>query len=962
MLQSTIVLPSWHLEDVTRDTNEKDAAAVLNAYALAFHPAVIAAAGSVATWKAAPSLENPQIDQIVIVPESSRAKVERSWFKQAEEAGTIVLFASADRTSTLEGLLEHPRLLELIQQKLNPSDENPPAYQIGESLLIDDFLALGVVFLLTSLLSQAMYHYDNVQETRFDELLIEAAKSSLKKEEPRTAEFFQQACEQLLESREKFYSVDAHLIDLCLLSAGMTAEDAQALCESEHTVNLLCTSEVLKKAISQSPEIGQALVQGVHSGKISIVGGEQSETPSPLLSLQSLRWQFEQGMQEYEELLETPAQVWGRMTFGLSTQLPMMLKKFGMNSAYHLVLDDGVYPDDEQSHFSWESRGGVTVQGISRIPLSVENASTVLKIPERLAEAMNHDHLACAVLARWPKIRNPWFFDLLRIQKYAPVLGKFNSLEQFFEETDNSGHSVGHEQRHYLSPNLDQLTGRDEADPIGRFQEFWKCQSLFSLWTYFSTTNQILNGKSNANSLQELESKLLKQSTKLNKSTLVELQAELRSKVQQECQDLAKLLSAKQEGKPGFVLFNPLSHAQNSVVRFALEQSNSVVPVVDGAVKHLQIDTDAAYAVVEFPACGFVAVPGQAASSAKPTRSKVPLAGEFFLQSEFYYAQIDPETGGLQRLRAQGATENLLSERVVYRLDGDGGNVARSSGQWSQGVAEPTYSRMVADSITTTKTGPVVGEIVVQGRLMDQDRELATFVKTYRSYRGRRNLEIKLSIEPKQMPSQLPDRSYYALRFAWSAAAAVVKGNLQQSEYIAGERRLESTGPIEIEDGDHRITLLPHHQPFHQRTGMRMMDSLLIVHGESAREFSYDIAVDAAHSAALSDELSQPIQVVPVNAVSNSKSAWLYHVSAPSVHLMEARPAMSEASSGPQYDFDFIETERRHANVRFALFRKPSKAWEVDFFGKILSELTIENDEIHFECLPCDYIRIRVLF
>jgi len=960
MWQPTIVLPSWHLEDVARETSETNAASVLNAYAIAFHPAVLAAGRRVPAWKAAGALESPIADQVIVLPEASKGKVAADWLKKAEEAGTIVVSTTPDRAACLKQLLETPKLREQLANRPHATEGGELPESLATLPLADDFMALGIVYLLTSLLSQAMYHYDNIQETRFDELLIDAAEEAVRGDMERAKHFFQEACEQLLESREKFYPVDAHLIDLCLLTDRLTKDDADSLASVDHTVNLLCSSEDLQRATENQPDVLPSLRQSVHEGKLALISGERNDTSTPLLPIQTLRWQLEQGLHDLESLLETHPQVWGRTTYGLSTQVPLLLRKFGIKNAFHLVLDDGIYPDEEQSHFLWEGRSGSTVHAVSRIPLSIEKASSVLKIPERLAEAMNHDHLACAILARWPKVRNPWFNDILRVQAYAPILGKFIGMSQFLEETDDSGHTSGYEQRFYFSPALDQLTGRNEPDAITRFSTFWQIQNQLSVLSWLTATQQLFKKSDEDSSLSELENRLQTLAPKLRKPELKTLSEEVEGATKRAAGELGRLIASRQSGPAGFVVFNPLAHAHTRVMTFPISDKSSPVPAVGGPVKFLQIEDDAAYAAVELPACGFVTIASQPAKQATTSKSKVPMAGEYFLQSEFFHVQIDPETGGVQRFRAHGSTENLLSERLVYRLDGDGGGVARSASS-----PEPRFSQMIADSITTTRTGPVVGEIEVRGRLVDPSREkvLANFTKRYRVYRGRRNLEISVSLDPKQMPAMLPDRSYYALRFAWSAAGASVKGHLQQSEFHAGERRLESTGPIEVEDEDYRLTFVPHHRPFHQRSGMRMLDSMLVVHGESTRDFQFDVGLDAPQSAAFAEEVTIPPVMVPCESVAAGQSAWLYHVNLPNVRLVHAVQEQVEGSEeGRFFRFDFLETEGRHANVRFSLFRKPRKAWEVDFTGKTLSELTIEDDTVRFESLPCDYLSIRVQF
>lgn len=989
MPQSNVFIPSWHLEDIVRDSDETEAAAFLNAYAIAFHPWVLCATGELPGWTAAQSPGEYEQGRVVVLPDPSADQLPEGWVSEAEQQGTFVLRISSDRVESLKRLHADEKFQIALKQRLASSLERESAdscddIELTEPVCLDDFLAIGVVYLLTSLLSQSMYHYENIEETRFTEYILEAAQYSAMQDEKRTAELLQLACEQLHESREKFYPVDAHLIDLCLLEENPQPEDLEKVIEADHVVNLLCLAKSIQQVASKSPEIMKKLEQAVSDGEIGLIGGDYEEAPTTLLPIQSQRWQLERGFSVFDSLFSKLPAIWGRMRFGLSTQLPLLLNKFGMKGAYHLVLDDGTYPDEEQSHFSWEGRSGSVIAALSRIPLSIDNAGSLLKLPERLAETMNHDHLACAILARWPKIKNPWFNDLLRVQKYAPVLGTFEKLDYYFEQTEDSGQHTNHEQRHYLAPDLDQLTGRDSPDAISRFSQFWKLQTLQQVFSWLETTTQILNGKHLPERLVESNNRLQSLSAKLKIAQLTDQQKEFSNQVKDASTAMANRLAGKGRDQAGFLLLNPLLQDRRVVVRFpflATDSSEPRAPKLQDPVKYLQLEKDHAIAIVEVPSCGFASVESLPVKQVRQSKSKVPLAGELLLQNEFFSIKIDPDSGGIQKLRLHGSSENLLSERLVFRLDGSSGIIARGQDQWGNTNQEPLYSRMVADSIKTLSTGPVCGEIEVRGHLArsDNDQNLATFVKRIRVYRGIKRIQIDLEIEPRELPADLADRSYYAHRFAWSSSSAKVSGSLQQSQFPLGDRRVESTGPIEIDDNDHRVTLIYDHLPFHQRTGMRMLDSLLIVHGETRRKFSCEIAIDSSHAARVANDALVPVQTIPLERLPTNQSAWLYHVNAPSVQLINMQPDQARVqikSESPEadtsidneyeevkgYRFDFIETESLHVSAKLSTFKPPKKAWELDFTGKVLEELTICDDQVQFECQPCDYVSVLIQF
>ena len=110
MPQSSIFIPSWHLEDIVRDSDEKEAAAFLNAYGIAFHPWVLCATGELPAWTAAQSPGEYEPGRVVVVPEPSSSQLPGGWASEAEEQGTFVIRACSDREKTVTRLHTHERL------------------------------------------------------------------------------------------------------------------------------------------------------------------------------------------------------------------------------------------------------------------------------------------------------------------------------------------------------------------------------------------------------------------------------------------------------------------------------------------------------------------------------------------------------------------------------------------------------------------------------------------------------------------------------------------------------------------------------------------------------------------------------------------------------------------------------------------------------------------------------------
>jgi hypothetical protein len=99
------------------------------------------------------------------------------------------------------------------------------------------------------------------------------------------------------------------------------------------------------------------------------------------------------------------------------------------------------------------------------------------------------------------------------------------------------------------------------------------------------------------------------------------------------------------------------------------------------------------------------------------------MADECLLRNEFFEVLIDPATGGLRAIREYNSRTNRMSQQLAIRL---GSAPRRKSGDvWQETDLSKLYSVMIADSVETTISTPVVGEIVARGRLQDAQGQRA---------------------------------------------------------------------------------------------------------------------------------------------------------------------------------------------------------------------------------------------
>src|SRR6185369_3214288 len=106
---------------------------------------------------------------------------------------------------------------------------------------------------------------------------------------------------------------------------------------------------------------------------------------------------------------------------------------------------------------------------------------------------------------------------------------------------------------------------------------------------------------------------------------------------------------------------------------------------------------------------------------------------------------------------------------------------------------------MAADSVEITSSGPVLGEIVSMGRLLDQaGKRMASYRQTVQVWRGSRVIGLEIELDPDQEPRADPWNSYYAARFAWADDDADLFRGVGLTRQPTELRQIESPLLVEV--------------------------------------------------------------------------------------------------------------------------------------------------------------------
>ena len=772
-----------------------------------------------------------------------------------------------------------------------------------------------------------MRYSSNLDETYFKGTAVAAAVAAVEGNVELAREKLSACFSVLAEERDHYYPVDAFVLDLNLTAATTLGEGLRDELSRQSSTNVLISADLLSEMAAKEPNSLSALNDGLAAGRVGLIGGEASEDRLPLLSHESILAELQRGLKKYEDLVGRRPHIFGRWRYGLTPHLPGILHKLDFQGALHTGFEEGKTPDGLQFKVRWEGVDGSAVDAIAKTPLDAAKPQTFLGLATKLGESMDSDHVATLCLAHWPGQASPWIDDLRRIARYCSALGKWVTVDEYFQNTDHPGQLDRFEADRYRSPYLKQAVIRKHDDPISTPVSYWQQQAE----------------STNAKTMEALAKMIL--------STPV-----LSTKYTSPSDHLAAALSnSNPSGPRGTLIINP-----NSVIRrLGVEDLKlSGLPTIERPVYAADQHQGVQHAVIDVPAFGFVHLtPGKAA----PRDPKaLLLAEDGVLRNEFFEAIINPNTGSLAAIHEYKSRGNRLSQQIALRMPGAKQKPGDSYRDPDESAA---YSTMAADSLETTIATTALGEIVARGRLLDADgKKLAGFTQTYRLWRGSRVLHIEVELDPVEEPRADPWNSYYCCRFAWSDELAEIFRTVNETRQPAGEKRFEAPHYFELSSDTSSTTILTGGLAFHRRHEDRMLDTLLIARGERQRKFHLGVGVDLAHP--LHEALgilTPPVVVHDVPQPSSGATGWLLHLSSRNV-IATSLKALDEGGRIVGFRARLLETAGRPANLAISAFKPVRSAATVDFLGKTLAELTIDDGKIKLDLAAHEWTEVVARF
>jgi alpha-mannosidase len=277
---------------------------------------------------------------------------------------------------------------------------------------------------------------------------------------------------------------------------------------------------------------------------------------------------------------------------------------------------------------------------------------------------------------------------------------------------------------------------------------------------------------------------------------------------------------------------------------------------------------------------------------------------------------------------------------------------------------------MKCDRFDVDYGGPALVQATASGRLVHpgQTTPLATFVNRYRLWTGRPVLEIRVTLgdlDPAWLERAArsdPWSHSIACRWAWPDANSMLRRTVIWSPELTEVERPETPDVLDISTRTQRSALLFGGISYHQKHGGRMLDSLLVAGSEVCRTFELGVAFDLEYPFHAAQDFITPAVVVPTDLGPPAQGAagWLIQLDHKNVAISRVEYTPSAGDRGWGLVVHLLETAGQSGRCRLRLFRDPTWARQVDFFGESIIDLSVEGDAVLLDLTPHELARVEV--
>ncbi|MDR1925568.1 MAG: hypothetical protein LBQ66_14440 [Planctomycetaceae bacterium] len=944
------------------------------AWTSVFHPALIETFNEIPRWESASIPPYDAAKQPILIPPCCESFLNEDWFKQQEEAGTILVRNIEKRDEILAKLFECTKT----------GDHGFDADYVA------DFFALGTVYFLIDLLVRQLHYMSMMDDSQLTTQVFDSLKAYRKGEIETAKDHLRQAFEAVCQSKEYFYPTQTYFLDLTLVTPETTGNELRKILDERDILNLFISCKLLQQLPETNPETFSVLKSACDAGKVRFIADDSEEKSLLLLPILDVADRILDGISIFREQLNVSPTIYGRLHIGLTPVLPQLLKLAGIKGVVHFApLDGWRIKETAQSKMIWQGVDGTKIDALVRYPLNGSSNLEFFDLAEKLGQTINNDHAPTAVFAQFPGQKSLWLDDLRRMTQYASTLGQFSDIEKYFDNTPQCGGTNPFGFGKYPGNAL----AIEEAEPISYWNDVYQKNTERLVRSFFETILILLGCKLMDRPLAEQFAEIIASTGTGN--------------------NLAQTAGSEISG---LLLINPWSFPRRVFVD--LSDWNSLPEEVTPIVLARETTNHAPSRkeiVVDIPPLGYAFIENKSTGNADSLKSETKNNKErirlsdlsspgtyaarflrsvlgnsevkaetklirksednlgknvkrsiYVLENEYFSAKIDALSGMLRSVFTNNSRFNRLSRQLSFRLPKE----KRTEDERRSDDPNWGYAIQTADEISITETEPITGRLVIKGRLLlPNGKTAANFIETMTIRRKSRLLEFDLELTPHDVPGENPWDSYYAVRYAWNDNTLDMRGGLADGVHLLSGDRLQSPKFVDLRNDQFSLTFFTEGLPFHRRFGERQLDTILITKGEtvSVKKFRFGIGIDLRQPVPASLEflVQKDALIVPVSGCPKNPSAWLFQIEAKNIVALHWEP-ISEDDKPVGFKVFLLETEGRRAHFSFHLFRIPVKASATNLSGEKLNEpfkeFKIDGDAILIDMRGHELLPLEVRF
>jgi alpha-mannosidase len=417
-----VFLPCHSLGDFPTWLDEGEADDLLSAWTAAWHPLLIAAAGSRPEWASADFTPPDIAGAIAIVPDSVEER-----------------FATHVDSAALDGARWVRRVSGRAAIVAAAATASGAAPSPAAEPLVADFHALGLAWLLADLLARRMRSEMDLESSGFDQTVVEAARAAVAGDIDAARGRLAECFGALEATRSHYYPVDVWLLDTVLLAPSTLGTALDRELDSPVSLGILATGEVVESWSTTNPAAMFRMRARLEAGSLSIVGGRHAARPLDLCTPTEIEADLERGRGVWERHCGHAPRVFGQIAGGMAPILPRLLTARGYAGCLWTLFDGTPLPDAGGSRILWEGSDGAAIDAVARPPLDARRARTFIALADQIGTCMDHDHTVVVQFAHYAGTACCWHDDFRRIASWSKVCGEFVTPDELFRRTAGAG-------------------------------------------------------------------------------------------------------------------------------------------------------------------------------------------------------------------------------------------------------------------------------------------------------------------------------------------------------------------------------------------------------------------------------------------------------------------------------------------------------------------------------------------